>query len=232
MSQDKRPLRRHHDDNYVDRIEVNAPGIGMLATMVPRYKTSGLSGDHEGLSVEKVVDRSFHRMRDLETHAPGFIYAAARHMLVNGTARLRVSRKGHLLFSETHSTFGDAVMGLAWHIVTANEGRKGVDFRILTDAEERSHCQQVGCAEPPTVTYRYKLLQVSPQEDVMLPPKYDFVGQYTWYCARHAKRGDCGFEDADKNLEHVEGGQPEPRAGDESPSGFAGVVRFNPEGED
>ena len=41
----KWPLRRHHDDWYHDRVEVTAGEVSLLAVIVPRYKTSGLSGD-------------------------------------------------------------------------------------------------------------------------------------------------------------------------------------------
>jgi hypothetical protein len=44
---------------------------------------------------------------------------------------------------------------------------------------------------------------VATSERMMIDPEYDFVGQFTWYCAEHATRGDCGLEDADSNLEVI-----------------------------
>lgn len=137
--------------------------------------------------------------------------------------RLTALRKGHVLYEEDFSTFGRAVLPMFWSIVTANGGRKGVEWHHLTDAEERAHCQQVGCAELPVNVFRHKKLFYgdSDPKRTFLPPKYDFEGQFTWYCARHTQRGDCDYEDADKNLELVEGpGVARPRAGDFSPSGL------------
>ena len=104
---------------------------------------------------------------------------------------------------EKHPTFGHALIGLGWHIVTANEGRPGVEWHHLTTEQERTVCQQVGCSAPPTVAYRLKKLQVAPSERVMVEPAYDFTPRFVWYCTEHAERGDAGLEDCDSNLESV-----------------------------
>ena len=230
-----RPLHRHRDDDYLDRITVQATtGAHLVGYVVPRYKTSGLSGDEWRVSARMEVrrhpsqdkplfERGFGRIDDLESFAALFVLRMAPELFTSPKATLTVSRKGHALMTETFSTFGEAVVGLKWHIVTCNEGREGVEWHHLTDAEEALHCQQVGCSEPSLNVFRYKKLfyGTSDPERTFLPPKYDFEGQWTWYCARHTQRGDCGYEDADKNLELVEGpGVARTRAGDFSPSGL------------
>lgn len=232
-----RPLRRHRDDDYWDQIDIEvSDGTAVLrAYMAPRYKTSGLSGDEWRVSAKlkvtadgaDLVDRGFHRMRDLTKYAPHFIWRQANAILERPHATLLVRRKGLVLFHQSFASFGDAAMGLGWHIVIANEGSADVKWYHLSDAEELEYCQQVGCAEPPKNFYHIKKLQLTPSESLMVEPKYDFEGQYTWYCERHSRRGDCGFEDADTNLELVEGdGLSGEHASDESPSALAGVVEI------
>ena len=217
MKKDEFPLRRHHDDDYVDRILILSPEARFEAFMAPRYKQSGLSGDEWRVSAKvevhdlrvhapnhPVFERSYHRMKNVESFAAYFVLEKAPWMLAGGAASLSASRKGRLLFEEMRPTFADAVIGLGWHVLTANEGREGVFWHHLNYAEERAHCQQVGCSAPPTVTYRLKELQISPSYEYKVAPEYDFIGQYVWYCAEHATRGNAGLEDCDSNLERVE----------------------------
>jgi|WetSurMetagenome_2_1015567.scaffolds.fasta_scaffold153184_2 hypothetical protein len=212
----KFPLRRHHDDDYWDRIIVHAAstGVYLQISVRPRYKMSELSGDEWRISVavevrrnpqqkEAEFARSYHRIRNATEYAPYFVYQSIPELFPSPIALLSVERKSHVLMSEYRPTFGDAIIGLGWHIVTCNEGRKGVEWYHLSDEQERKHCQQVGCAKTPVVTYRLKKLQVATSERMMIDPEYDFVGQFTWYCAEHATRGDCGLEDSDLNLEAV-----------------------------
>jgi hypothetical protein len=209
----KTPLRRHHDDDYWDAVTIqSATGANFRAFIYPRYKTSGLSGDEWRISAIVEVrthpkeepaslGRLYHRMNKVFEYAPYFVYKGTPELFSAPDATLTVERKGHVLMTEVRPTFGDAVIGLGWHIVTANEGRDGVEWHHLTDEQEREHCQQVGCSKPPVVVYRIKKLQVHPSERFMVKPEFDFQGQFTWYCADHSERGDCGLEDADDNLE-------------------------------
>jgi hypothetical protein len=226
----KMPLRRHHDDNYWDEVIVDAGPVVLHGSIVPRYKTSGLSGDEWRISARLgvtmagrvEVEHWFHRMNDLLMHAPGFVYAERRLLGFPDAATMIVRRKTITLCKRSFPTFGDAAMGLFWHVITANEGTAGVEWHHLSDAEELEHCQQVGCAEAPVNFYRLKTIDAAPGCGIM---KYDREGQYTWYCARHTRRGDCGLEDADANMVLVRGnGLAREHAADESPSAFGGVV--------
>ena len=233
------PLRRHKDDDYWDEMTVDTKHVHLRAFVVPRYKTSGLSGDEWRVSAklevrrdgfkEPLVERGFGRMhKDLAAYAPHFIYQGAAHVLGETDAVLVVKRKGIVLTEQRFPYFGDAAMGLGWHIMIANEGAPGVPYHHLTDEEERAHCQQVGCAEPPVNVFRYKKLMEGHDRRCFLEPAYDFVGQFTWYCARHTTRGDCGFEDADENLILVDGnGVARQHAADESPSVLGGIVHVD-----
>lgn len=229
----KMPLRRHHDDNYWDEIIVYGGQVTLHGTTVYRYKTSGLSGDEWRTRAQLVVKQAgavvvefdFRDLNTLMTHAPGFLYAESRLNFLVGPTKLVVKRKGVTLCERDFPNFGVAAMGMLWHVVTADEGMRGVEWHHLTDEQERERCQQVGCAEPPVNTYRLKKLMEGQDRRCFLEPQYDFTGRYVWYCGRHTTRGDCGFEDADSNMELVEGsGYASARAEDESPSVLGGVV--------
>jgi len=236
----KRPLHRHRDDNYWDEIVILAGPIVLHGSVVPRYKTSGLSGCEWRISARlvvklrgaEVVHRTFLDLNGLMTHAPGFLYMTPGLLEVKTPAKLVVKRKGVTLCERDFATFGEAAMGMFWHVISANEGTDGVEWHHLTDAEECERCQQVGCSEPPKNVYHLKKLQVG-KGSLMVAPEYDFTGQYTWYCSRHTERGDCSLEDNDDNLELIEGsGVPVVRPEDESPSAFGGVVHVDlPESE-
>lgn len=232
MNEPRRPLRRHRDDDYWDRVEVqSSTGSQLVGYVVPRYKTSSLSGDewrvHAQMEVrlhpsnKPIFERGFGSMRWLMTFAGIFVMRETPMCMSSPAAKLTVYRKGHVLMTETLPSFGEAVVGMMWHVVSCNEGREGIEWYHLSDAEEAAHCQQVGCAELPiNVFHLKKILYGDHPPDTFMVPKYDFEGQFVWYCARHTRRGDCGIEDADKNLELVEGhGAGRPRASDFSESG-------------
>lgn len=227
----KMPLRRHHDDNYWDQIDIDADGVQLRAFVVPRYKTSGLSGDEWRIGTRlqikhrsETFERSFGRMSWLTEHAPHFLWMHCRNLLDRPNAVLVVRRKGVLLMEQRFNSFGDAAIGMGWHIVASNEGSQDVEWHHLTDAEEQQHCQQVGCSDTPINFYRLKKLQVG-NGRLMVAPEYDFEGQFTWFCGRHTVRGDCGLEDCDDNLVLVAGtGEAATQPGDESPSAMAAPI--------
>src|SRR5271154_1321824 len=116
----EQPLRRHHDDDYCDEILIEASGVHLRAFIVPRYKTSGLSGDEWRISAKLVVTHlgsevlatGFNRMRDLEQYASHCLWKECRLLLGHKDAVLRVYRKGNMLFREEFPTFGAAAMGM------------------------------------------------------------------------------------------------------------------------
>lgn len=147
---------------------------------VPRYKQSDLSGD--------------------EWRVSGVIV---------------LSRKGHVVYERAFSCVESAVKALPYVLMTFSEG---ADFKPLSDEVERSLCQQPGCAAKAEVTYRLKGYQIardrsyravySPEdlhEGVVLANSYERQNPgHIWFCARHAKRGDAGLQDADDNYTRVD----------------------------
>jgi hypothetical protein len=220
-------LHHHQDDDYWDHANVIAHGgVYLSANVIPRFKTSGLSGDewriHAQLEMQVdnklVFEQGFRSMNTLFANSAHFVYKHAKQLLENPKAVLQVRRKGHLLFEQSFDTFGEAALGMGWHNILANEGTKDIKWHHLTNDQERERCQQVGCSATPTNVYRLKKLSRSRSHGTLEAPRA-WEGQYTWYCARHTERGDCGLEDCDSNLVLVSGnGIPVVVAADESPS--------------
>lgn len=232
---------RHHDDEYFDHVAVEAPYARLTLTVVPRFKTSNLSGDEWRVSTKFLLtgdpqihfERSFSRMRDAMAFGPHFVWTEGRNFVLRSLqvrnaepGNVRLVRKGHLLWTASFPSFADAAIGLAWHQVIAGESSQ---LTMIPDDVERTLCCQAGCAAPPVCLYRLKKIQKGRCRSTFLDPD-EFDARHRWFCARHAHRGDAGFEDADTNYEVIEGIDPRSAAiaeEDESPSAFGGVLRLD-----
>ncbi len=228
-------LARHHDDEYWDEISIHAPlykerAAGLGVHVIPRYKTSDMSGDEWricarlGLSNREgtFFERDFGKMNWAMNYGSHFVWTEAKAFLDLPNATLVVSRKGHTLWAATFPTFGDAAIGMAWHIVVANEQSDG--WKNLKNEEERAHCQQPGCEEAPACLYRLKKIQYGSSRHTFKEPTYDHEARHRWFCARHAERGDCGLEDCDSNYDVIIAVDPKRDPRDESPSIFGGAI--------
>lgn len=126
--------------------------------VIPRYKTSGLSGDEWRISVN-----------------------------------MELYRKGQLKHEEgiAHDMEG-AMAFLSWKAIVA--GENGAQYF----AGEEDWCDQEGCAEKATVTYRLKseFCKGGHKTECDSPV-------IRMFCDKHKRRGDCGFEDADINYEVI-----------------------------
>ena len=163
---------RHPDDEYIDEISIQ---------MVPRYKTSGLSGDEWRVS-----------------------------------ARVQFKRKGLVISEKTVGSIEAAASYVPWGLLTFREEAQDPDW--LNREEARGLCLQPGCSEPATIIYQLKVryCREGHKSDPHRP-------EFRRFCARHARRGDCGLEDADENYTLIEGGPAQPPASDESEAGRAYV---------
>jgi len=226
-------LRRHHDDEYWDGVTITALGACLDISLVPRFKTSGMSGDEWRVHARFALSdrsgiffgRDFQSVNGALKYSPYFVWTEGRGLLKCPDAVLTVLRKDHVLWSGKFPTFADAAIGMAWHLVIAGEESK--DWKHLTDRQERELCAQPGCAEAPVCLYRLKMLQEGKSYDTLMPPKYDFQANHIWFCKRHAHRGNCGLEDADENYEVIEGAPSEEadvQSRDVRESAFGGVI--------
>jgi|SRR5579884_882736 len=205
-------LRRHHDDEYWDEITITAKYAGLGIHVVPRWKTSGLSGDEWRISTRMtlnnrqgpIYETTFNSMRFALSFAPHFVWQHGRELLTAVDATLVYMRKGHTLWSQQFPTFADAAFGVYYHGVVANEQSPG--WHHLSDQEERQHCAQPGCNELPVCLYQLKNIMYggsSGSRRTFMPPEYNFEAKHTWFCDKHKRRGDCGLEDADANYEVI-----------------------------
>lgn len=157
-------------------------------TTIPRYKTSGMSGDEWRIS-----------------------------------AKIEFLRKGRVVHERWCSKIESACNLLPGEYMVACDNGLGYF------AGEGDFCDQEGCSEAATVTYRVK-------------KRFSRDNPFEWneelkeltirrFCAKHSKRGDCAFDDADANYELLGGEAQGPDPDDISPSAFGGVVSVHLDGK-
>ena len=139
MNMDLRP-----DAQAFDEIQIRT---------VPRYKTSGLSGDEWRIS-----------------------------------ASVEFYRKGEVVHEESCRDVESACKFLAFFHAQACDNGKGW-FASVADK-----CDQEGCSNTTTVTYR-KLKSYCREGHETEPHRPVF----RQFCEDHKERGDCGLDDADRN---------------------------------
>ena len=130
------------------------------------------------------------------------------------SAKVEFFRKGKMVHEEGCRDVAAACRLLPWYHAKACDNGKGFF------AGEGDLCDQEGCAEPATVTYRKK--QDYCNEGHPHPILYG--EKQRRFCARHSTRGYCGLDDADANYEPIDGSTATPPAqGDQSPSIYGGT---------
>lgn len=156
-------------------------------TTVPRYKTSGLSGDEWRIS-----------------------------------SKVQFLRKGIVRHEEFYRDVDTAAKYLTHELSKAQDEGKAYF------AGEEDFCDQEGCSDKATVTYKIK------QKYCCGPggcgqKKEMYQQDIRMFCQRHSKRGDCGLEDADENYELVSGTPGSPNPGDVKEAAFGGVIDLSQE---
>jgi len=224
----------HRDDLWFDEVHlVGSEGPVFRIYTLPRYKTSGLSGDewrtsapieysHNGKEWTE-IDYTL----DLKTSSmklfPG-IYSDHHDLLDVEIHNIEFLRKGRMLYRSDYDgqsqPFRDAAphLPIMWHGGVPAMGK----YKEIW-ADWFDWCFQPGCSNKAVSTYQLKFRWCRQGH------KDEPMGKYLRrFCKRHLRRGDCGLEDADANYEIIEGPGPNEAAGweqDESPSAFGGIVR-------
>lgn len=118
------------------------------------------------------------------------------------SARVCFWSKGNVVAVKTASDVESACKFLAYWSATiwedAVDGKNRHEL-VNPNFNRADYCDQEGCNEKHTVTYRLKA-QYS---------REGFKGDtstplYVCFCERHKHRGDCGLEDSDSNYELIE----------------------------
>jgi len=172
--------RRLHDHETFDEIRIR---------IVPRYKTSGMSGDEW------------------------------RHH-----AQVDFMFKGTVVAEDAAHDIDAAVQMLGGMMIKACDN--GIPDGVLT--LEKTKCDQPSCANDAVVRYVLKRL-TSERGQYLHPDEGMYFRHYRKFCAVHARRGDCGREDADANYEPMGSGPEVSTNTQESPAGFGGFVTINAE---
>lgn len=210
------------DDIGIDEVVlVDADGVGFIRAVVcPRYKTSYMSGDEWRTSImwQKFKDGEWINFDggygDMQTAMaaiyPG-VYTSHKEWHEKKVGYVDFKVKGAIKFRATYQV-GDekpepkpllTVVGhLPWALITAAEQGSPVGTDRL--------CSQYGCAEPHTTVY--ELINQFTREGVKRPKSESlekYLGRPTRaFCARHARRGNCGLDDADNNYTVISGHGP------------------------
>lgn len=245
---------RTRDDRWYDEVRlVGTSGPVIRLVTVPRYKTSGMSGDEWRTSVVWQTTLPFPK-REATKDPVWFNFDGGYGRIETGCAalypgihrshedhwntkilRVEFLRKGRVFYTAHHDGRAVSLLiaagHLPWAMVLASD--QGMD---RDESWERSLCFQPGCAAPAVSTYR--LIKKFTNEGDEKPAERDsWKGPpgskvYAWrrFCAAHGRRGDCGLEDNDRNYIVIDGPGPDGAAASvgaqaaESPSVFGGFV--------
>lgn len=136
----------------------------IVITTIPRYKTSGLSGDEWRISSETTF-----------------------------------YRKGKIVHTTYNSNVEYACRLLDYDYISAVGSGKGCF------AGEDNVCDQEGCENEATVTYKLKhrYCHEGHKTDAIVESLVDRCVLVRKFCDQHKQRGDCGLEDSDTNYEVV-----------------------------
>lgn len=171
---------------YQRRLRSWEPFDEITMRVVPRYKTSGLSGDEWRQHVQ-----------------------------------VEFKHKGEVVHSFGASTVEAALMLVGHHYLQAT---CPIPERVIEI--ERERCDQPSCQEKPVG--RYLLKRLAADDGQWLADDESGFAYYRKFCRNHARRGDCGREDSDRNYEPLDGLKPEDSSNlIESPSVFGGAYTFN-----
>ena len=123
------------------------------------------------------------------------------------SATIQLLRKGKVVAERGAGRVESASSMLPWFIL------QSMDEGLGYFAGEGDLCDQEGCAETATVTYKLKKRYCEEGHE-----SETFGTQVRRFCQKHSKRGDCGLEDADRNYELMDGKPGLPDEADMAPS--------------
>ena len=119
------------------------------------------------------------------------------------SSRIELYRKGHLLACSGSHRLREAMAILPGMLLVWGGGSHiGGPFEQEPERPAEfwnKLCFNPGCAEP--ATFEFRLLHHYCAEGHA--HDYDWLDERVRFCERHKHRGDCGFNDADKNYEVV-----------------------------
>ncbi len=123
------------------------------------------------------------------------------------SATIQLLRKGRVVAEKGMRNVETCAQALPYFIL------ESIDNGLGYFAGEGEFCDQEGCQDTATVTYRKKadFCREGHQSAT-------FWQSIRRFCAKHSKRGDCGLDDADSNYELIDGKPGLPDEADMAPS--------------
>jgi len=232
-------FKRLRNDEWFDEIGLmRVSGKPILRLVViPRYKTSSLSGDEWRISGQIQYQSSpniwmpyCHSVLNLEAATmvlyPELFNDKDNHDVWIGS--INFYRKGHLEYQSTYNGKPLQLIHVAGHLpwatVLAGE-------RVIADYEWEDWCFQPGCSNLAVSTYRLKKEFSHSGDEIIVSPNTEFV-YHRRFCRRHLQRGDASLEDSDYNYIIVDGPGPNEAEGwedDVNEAIFGGIIDLRPE---
>lgn len=199
-------FKMHNDDEWFDEIRIEQKnGYLFTAQTIPRWKESELSGDEWRTSTQwyhnfngqlLAVDNG--RGRDLQVAVaqayPG-IYEHFKQYHNEMISSIGFYRKGKRLYQENYKGGGLSLLPMLGHLPLAliKAGEESGGQTAFPGWEE--FCFQPGCMNKAVSTYQLR----AEYDDYGREYISKFFLYQRRFCKRHLERGDCGFEDADRN---------------------------------
>ncbi len=221
---------KHEDDEWFDEIRFETSfGAALRLIVVPRFKTSGLSGDEWRVSAKvqamagtewQDIDNGYGCLRNAAAGLYPGIYSSHPGLHAVDSLSVDFYRKESKVYTSTYDGRSikliNAAGHLPWALITARENS------AIPDAWY-DYCFQPGCPKRAVSTYRLKYRYC--REGCA----HTADGAVRRFCQKHLRRGDCGLEDADNNYIVLDDPGPDEAEGwqeDESPSRFGGVIEL------
>ena len=124
------------------------------------------------------------------------------------SATIQLLRKGKVVAERGAARVESAAYLLSAFVIESMDN--GLGFF----AGEGDLCDQEGCSDKATVTYKLKKHYCKEGHE----SEITFGTQIRRFCQKHSKRGDCGLDDADRNYELMDGKPGLPDEADMAPS--------------
>lgn len=225
--------QRLDKDELFDEIRlVNEKSI-LRFIIVPRYKTSELSGDEWRIKAQmqvmmlndewEIIDNVSHNLEAAARNAYPGIFSSHQDLHDIPIHFIEFMRKGRMLYRSDYEGATLRLLDTLGHLpVAIMSARQSGVTKLIKSHDE---CFQPSCKEKPVNTYR--VIKFYCRQGHGRKPSWE---AHRRFCLRHGMRGDCGLEDADANYEILEGPGPKGAWGkyedDISPSVFGGMIEI------
>lgn len=224
---------RLNKDELFDEIRLVNEKPVLRFIIVPRYKTSELSGDEWRINAQmqvmmpndewELIDNISSNLEAAARNAYSGVFTSHPDLHDIPIHFIEFMRKGRMLYRSDYEGSALRLLDVLGHLSLAIfSARQSGVTKLIKSYEE---CFQPSCKEKPVNTYKVVKFYCRQGHD-----SKPYRETHRRFCLRHGIRGDCGLEDADANYEILEGPGPKGAWGqyedDVSPSAFGGMIEI------